>query len=280
MKITVLIENSVCRINPNGVKGEHGISLFIEMNDKKVLFDTGKSGLFYQNAQKSGIDISEVDYLFISHGHFDHGGGLKKFLSVNQKAKIYLHRKALGKYYAKLLGIIPLYIGLNQKLWQQHQSRFVLLEKDTKITNDLMVIENFKHRFPIPKGNGSLYEKTDKKLQKDRFLHEIALILSENDKNVVLTGCSHSGIVNMYHKAQSVLNGQKINAVLGGFHIHNPVTKKNESKSYLDRLSDALRETGATYYTGHCTGEKNYRYLKQYLGDALNTMRTGEIIEI
>jgi 7,8-dihydropterin-6-yl-methyl-4-(beta-D-ribofuranosyl)aminobenzene 5'-phosphate synthase len=280
MKITVLIENSVCQINPENVKGEHGISLHIEMKDKNVLFDTGKSGLFYQNAQKLGIDISEVDYLFISHGHFDHGGGLKKFLQVNQKAKIYLHRKALGKYYAKILGIIPLYIGLNKKLWQEHQDRFTLLDSDTQILNNLTVIGGFEHRFPIPKGNSSLYEKKDKKLQKDRFLHEIALIINENDKNVLLTGCSHSGIVNMYEKAVKILKGQKIDAVLGGFHIHNPVSKKNESKTYLDRLAKALQETGATYYTGHCTGEKNYKYLQQSLHTKLNTMRTGEVIEI
>jgi 7,8-dihydropterin-6-yl-methyl-4-(beta-D-ribofuranosyl)aminobenzene 5'-phosphate synthase len=280
MTITVLIENTVCNINPSGVNGEHGISLFIETDDNKILFDTGKSGLFYQNAQKLGIDIAEVDYVFISHGHFDHGGGLKQFLAINHKASIYLHHKAFGKHYAKLLGFIPLYIGLDRKIWKQHHERFILLDKETHITPNLIIIDDFESHFPIPKGNNSLYEKVNNKLQKDTFSHEIALIISNNDNNILLTGCSHSGIINMYDKASKVLDQSTIDTVIGGFHIHNPVTKKNESKAYLDQLAAALKKTGATYYTGHCTGEKNYNYLKQQLGDKLNTMRTGDVIKI
>jgi len=280
MIVSVLIENSVCSINSKDVKSEHGVSLYIELNDKKVLFDVGKSDLFYDNAKKMGIDLSEVDYLIISHGHFDHGGGIQKFLEINQKAKIYLHKKAIKKYYAKLLGFIPLYIGLDNKVIQQHINRFHFIEKDEIIADDMQILEGFQHQFPMPRGNKSLYQKENNKYVKDKFKHEIALVLKEQEKSVVMTACSHSGVINMYDKAQEALKGRKINAVFGGFHIHNPVTKKNEPKDYLDKLVMEIQKRDSVFYTGHCTGAKNFNYLKQSMGDQLQTMFTGEVISI
>jgi len=280
MKITVLIENGICRIDSHHLKPEHGISLYIETSQEKILFDVGKSDRFYQNALQLGVDISAVDKLFISHGHFDHGGGLAKFLELNTKAKVYLHRKATGKYYAKLLGFIPFYIGLNQKIIAQHKDRFVFIEEDTSVNANVFVLQNFAHHFPMPKGNASLYTKENNRWEKDMFSHEIVLVLKENDQHIIFTGCSHSGIINMYNKAKKYLNNADIKAVLGGFHIHNPVTKRNEPKDYLDRLRDELQQTGAVYYTGHCTGEKNFQYLKTYLGDRLQSMHTGAVIDL
>jgi len=280
MKITVLIENGTCAVNPAHVKPEHGISLYIETQGKKILFDVGKTDRFYENARKLGIDLSAVEYLFISHGHFDHGGGLKKFLEINDKAKIYLHRKAVEKHYAKLLGLIPVYIGLDQKLIEQHAHRFVWIDKNTQVEKNIHLLENFEHRFPLPKGNKNLYEKTGNRMVKDSFKHEIVLVLQEAGKNVVFTACSHSGVINMYEKAKKYLNGQEITAVLGGFHIFNPVTRQNESKDYLDKLARAIEETEAVFYTGHCTGEKNFKYLKNSLQEQLQSMHTGAVIEI
>ena len=280
MKITVLIENGTCSIDSHNLKPEHGISLYIETQQEKILFDVGKSDRFYTNAQKLGIDISAVDKLFISHGHFDHGGGLQKFFEINNKAKVYMHRKAIGKYYAKLLGFIPVYIGLSRKIVTQYKDRFVFVEEDMRVADNIFVLQNFDHDFPVPKGNGSLYAKENKQWKKDMFRHEIVLVLKENDKHIVFTGCSHSGVINMYNKAKKYLNNADIKAVLGGFHIHNPVTKRNEPKDYLDRLRDELQQTEAVYYTGHCTGEKNFQYLKTYLGDQLQSMHTGAVIDL
>ncbi|TAL63737.1 MAG: MBL fold metallo-hydrolase, partial [Bacteroidetes bacterium] len=120
MKITVLAENSVCKTNSLDVKAENGLSLFIEFDKRKILFDTGQSDLFIQNAEKMGIDLSQVDYLVISHGHFDHGGGLKHFLKINKKAKIFLHINAAHKFYTKIFGFIPYYVGLDQKIIVQN----------------------------------------------------------------------------------------------------------------------------------------------------------------
>ena len=110
MKITVLAENSVCKSNSLNVKAENGLSLFIEFDERKILFDTGQSDLFIHNARKMGIDLSQVDYLVISHGHFDHGGGLKHFLKINKKAKVFLHINAAKNF-------IRGYLGLSLIMW-------------------------------------------------------------------------------------------------------------------------------------------------------------------
>lgn len=280
MKISVLVENSVCSTSDLAVKPEHGLSLHIEVNGLKILFDVGKSDLFARNAKEMGIDLTEVDFLFISHGHYDHGGGLKHFLEINKKAKIYMHEHANNKHYAKLLGFIPLYIGLNSKIVEKNIDRIQFINKDELITDDMILLEGFKHDFPLPKGNLSLYEKNDKKLVHDHFKHEILLLLKEKGKNVVLTACSHSGIINMMEKSNEVLNGEKINAVFGGLHTYNPATRKNEDKLYLDNLASEMEKSNSVFYTGHCTGEKNFLYLKEKLGDSIKSMNTGEVIII
>jgi 7,8-dihydropterin-6-yl-methyl-4-(beta-D-ribofuranosyl)aminobenzene 5'-phosphate synthase len=98
MKITVLAENSVCKTNFLNLKAEKELSLFIEFDERKILFETGESDIFIQNACEMGIDLSQVDYLVISHGHPDHRGGLKHFQKINNKAKVFLHVYAAPFY--------------------------------------------------------------------------------------------------------------------------------------------------------------------------------------
>ena len=263
------------------MKSEHGLSLFIESNGKKILFDTGKSALFFSNAEKMGIDLSQVDVCVISHGHFDHGGGLKRFLEVNKKAKIYLHRQATGAYYTKILGgFIPYYIGLKKSLLDKNQDRFHYIETDMLIADDIQIIENIPHEFPLPKGNLSLFEKKDKQYIHDRFRHEIVMLIKENDKAVVFTGCSHSGILNMVQKAKNYIKEETLAAVLGGFHTYNPVTKENESDEYLNNLAVEMLKHQTNFYTGHCTGEYSFTYLKEKMAGNLQMINTGTVIEL
>lgn len=280
MKISVIVENSVCNTSSNDLKPEHGLSVHIEVNGTNILFDVGKSDLFIRNSQKMGIDLSAVDFLVISHGHYDHGGGLKHFLNVNKKAKIFMHKKAINKYYTKLFGFIPYYIGLNRKVVNKNKDRINLIEKDKTLTENISLLEGFKPNFPLPNGNRSLYEKQDKGFAHDKFQHEIILLLKENDKTVVLTACSHSGIINMLEKSNNTLKGRNIDAVFGGFHTYNPVTKKSESKEYLNMLASEMGKNNTAFYTGHCTGEKSFSYLKEKLGNKIQTMNTGEVISI
>ena len=157
MKISVLVENSICKTNMNNVKSEHGLSLFIEFGNRKILFDTGQSSLFIQNAVKMGIDLSQVDYLIISHGHFDHGGGLKHFMEINKKARIFLHKRAANMYYTKIFGFIPYYVGLDQRILSQSIDRLEYINNSQKIDDKIALLEGFPEVFPQPEANKVLF---------------------------------------------------------------------------------------------------------------------------
>jgi 7,8-dihydropterin-6-yl-methyl-4-(beta-D-ribofuranosyl)aminobenzene 5'-phosphate synthase len=279
MKITVLAENSVCKSDSLNLKAENGLSLYIEFEGRKILFDTGQSDLFIQNAAKLGIDLSQVDYLVISHGHFDHGGGLKHFLKINKKAKIFLHIYATHKFYTKIFGFIPYYVGLDQRIVAQ-KNRIYFLEEDTQIEDNIILLEGFTEDFPQPESNKALFEKVKSKFITDKFNHELAMLLIENDEIVLFTGCSHSGIINIIEEVKLFSKTMKIKTTFGGFHIHNPICKKNESPEYIDKLAEALGETDPVFYTGHCTGESNFWYISGWMCRRIKTMNTGEVIEV
>jgi 7,8-dihydropterin-6-yl-methyl-4-(beta-D-ribofuranosyl)aminobenzene 5'-phosphate synthase len=279
MKITVLAENSVCKSNSLNLKPEHGLSLFIEFDERKILFDTGQSDLFIQNAEKMGIDLSQVEYLIISHGHFDHGGGIKHFLKINKKAKIFLHINAAHRFYTKIFGFIPYYVGLDQRIIAQ-KNRIYFIEEDTRVNDKIILLEGFPEVFPLPEANKELFEKAKNHFIADKFNHELVMLLIENDEIVLFSGCSHSGIINILEEVKLYSKTMRIKATFGGFHIHNPVRNKNESPDYIDKLAEALGDTDQVFYTGHCTGEKNFRYIKGWLCTKLQTMNTGEVIVV
>ena len=279
MKITVLAENSVCEINSSNVKAENGLSLFIEFEERKIVFDTGQSDLFIQNAVKFGIDLSQADYLIISHGHFDHGGGLKHFLKINKRAKIFLHINAVHKYYTRIFGFIPYYVGLDQKIIT-HNSRINFIEEDTQIDDKIILLEGFPETFPQPKSNKALSEKTRNMFAIDKFKHEIVMLLIENDEIVLFSGCSHSGIINIIEEVKLFSKAMRIKATFGGFHIHNAISKKNESQFYIDDLAETLGETDPIFYTGHCTGEKNFLYIKGLMGNKIQAISSGQVFEV
>jgi 7,8-dihydropterin-6-yl-methyl-4-(beta-D-ribofuranosyl)aminobenzene 5'-phosphate synthase len=279
MKITVLAENLVCKSSSLNLKAENGLSLFIEFDERIILFDTGQSDIFIYNAMKMGIDLSQVDYLVISHGHFDHGGGLKHFQKINKKAKIFLHRNATNKFYTKIFGVIPYYVGLDQKLIDQN-TRIYFIEEDTQIDEKMILLEGFPEVFPQPESNKALFEKSENRFIADKFNHEIVMLLIENDEIVLFSGCSHSGIINIIEEVKLLSKSMRIKATFGGFHIHNPISKKNESPDYIVKLAEALGETDQVFYTGHCTGEKNFRYINGWMCRKIRTMNTGEVIEV
>ena len=280
MKVTVLAENSIGKTHLRDVKPEHGLSLFIEFEDKKILFDLGQSDLFIRNAEKMGIDLSQVDYLFISHGHYDHGGGLQYFLKNNNKAKIYLHKKATNRFYTKILGFIPFYVGLDQKTISQNSGRMNFILRNTQIEDNIVLLEGFPEIFPQSDANKTLFEKSDKKMVPDKFKHEIALLLFDKEEVVLFSGCSHSGIINIIDEVKLFTDDKRIKAIFGGFHIYNPINKKSESPCYINKLTEAMDEADAVFYAGHCTGEANYFSIKKRLGRRIQTMSTGEVIEV
>lgn len=280
MKVTVLVENELCSTAKAGLQKVHGLSLYIETGERKMLFDVGPGTLFAENAERLGIDISEVDSVILSHGHRDHGGGLEHFLKINKRATVYMHREAGIQHYAKLFGLVPLYIGLDQKVIESNRERIELIDNEFELTPEISLLETISATFPRPESNKSLFKRGEKGLVPDDFRHELVLVIKESDGVIIFTGCSHSGIVNMLERAKNITEKERVKAVLGGFHLHNPVNKKDASPAYLQRVGESLKSVETNFYTGHCTGPKNFSALKSILGERLHTMNTGRVIEI
>lgn len=259
MKITVLMENTALR---DDLAAEHGLSLYIETAEKRILFDTGQTGAFADNAAKLGIDLSRVDFCILSHGHYDHGGGLARFLQINDHAPVYLSRHAFGEYFSS-----GKFIGLNPEL--EGNPRLIpvadVLEIGEGITlcscNDLVRPFSFGVFGQTLRQNGRHLE--------DAYLHEQYLILEEQNRKICFSGCSHKGVLNILHWLRP-------DVFLGGFHF---IKIDPEGRELQDALGH-LKAFPTRYFTGHCTGQAQYDVLKQALGNRLDYLHTGTVIEL
>lgn len=275
MKIITLLENET--ISKEYIN-KHGLSIYIETNNKKILFDTGPDKSFALNADKKGVKLDEVDLLVISHGHYDHGGGIEEFLKRNNKAKIYIGKGAFDDYYVRLLKIFKHYIGLKKEL--ENNSRFIIVEDKLRVDNNIVLFGNVDGKILLPKGNKKLLMRDDEQnLIQDDFKHEISMIIGEESNYALFIGCSHNGIINIISKAKNVVSSN-ISTVIGGMHLMNIRSIDAKNKRFLDELTNELdKQEVNKYYTCHCTGERAYDYLKVKLSN-LNQLNTGMSIEV
>jgi len=273
MIVRTLVEDTK---TATGLGSEHGLSLHIETNGYKILFDVGASDLFLRNANEMNVSVSDVDYLVISHGHYDHGGGLRAFLKTNTKAKVFIHQLAFEKYYAQRLDSLD-YIGLDEELKQNKQ--IVLISGLFSVNENLRLFANTTQRNLRLKSNSSLFMEQDGQIIEDVFNHEQNLIIKEDGKTVLLTGCAHNGIINIL-KEFNDLQSSMPDYVIGGFHLSSRSSGGNESFETIDRIGQFLTEAKAMYYTGHCTGIGPYRRLKSILGTRIEYLSTGSKIVI
>lgn len=250
MNLTTLIENTTSR---SDLSCEHGLSLYIETETHKILFDAGQSGAFADNAEKLGIDLSAVDLCILSHGHYDHGGGLARFLERNTKAPIYLSCHAFGGHY----NAAGKYIGLDRNL--QKNNRLIFTDGKTTIAPNLTL-----HQIPVPPSDPAGLTMLENGLQiPEDFRHEQYLQIEENGKNILISGCSHKGIL-------QIMDQFHPDILVGGFHF-----MKIEDRARLETAAKKLLEYPTMYYTGHCTGQAQFAILKEIMGSKLHNLSTG-----
>ena len=269
------MENTAC---DGGLCAAHGLSLYIETPKHKILFDMGPDGRFIGNAQKLGVDLSAVDVAVLSHGHFDHGGGLRAFSEVNSRADILIHTDAFGNFYAVRPGKEPAYIGLDPELWEL-ESRVIPTADFVKLDDELTLFSDEPEVFPALAASAKLHVETPEGLRPDPFTHEQNLLVTAWGKSVLFAGCAHRGIVNILAGAKERL-GRLPDAVFGGFHFFELDPADPKSARLIDDTANALLEGETVYYTGHCTGEYAYGRLHAILGDRLRRMSGGGIVEI
>ncbi len=281
MKVITLLENTS---QPgSALIAKHGLSLYIETEDKKLLFDTGPDASFLQNSQSLGVDLTTVDIAVISHSHYDHGGGLEDFLKINQKAQVYLSPYAKGEYYARRAGDQMVYIGLNHEVLERYQNRIHYIDKNIVISPGITLLPNTEHSTFKP--SAILYKKWEGVLVEDTYDHELIMVIQEKNpagKEIlhVFTGCSHNGVINMVLSVKKDFPDHEIQTLIGGFHLMNTTTggMKEDEATVLGIAISLLKSDINAIYTGHCTGLEALRILEQVLEDKISCLTTGRTI--
>lgn len=282
MRITVLIENDVLE-GRDDLTPEFGLSIHVRTGDRQILFDTGSSGAFADNAEALGVDLAEVDVAVLSHHHFDHGGGLGRFLESNERAPICLRQAETTDRYFKAFAVIKRPIGLDLGLLDQRPNRFEFISGEREIAPGVFLITEIGSAYARPKGNRHLFVNRGESLVPDPFDHELVMVIHEDDGMVVFSGCSHNGILNMIGAARDRFPEVPIKAVIGGFHLigiplFNTMTASRGEVEDMGR--EILTFSPGKVYSAHCTGVKGFQVLQGVMGDTLEIFHTGTTIEV
>ncbi len=281
MKITTLVENRPSLDDP-ALVAEWGLSQHVEIGGRRLLFDMGASDAFARNAARLGIDLGTVDAAIVSHHHYDHGGGLARFLELNDHAPIYLGESPDGDPIVKLLGFVKKSVGLDDALLARHAARFRVVRERTEVLPGVLVLPHVRGTNPRPAGNRQLFVRRDGHLEHDDFRHELTVALRDGKTLVVLTGCAHSGLLNMVEAAAAEFPGVPVEAVVGGFHLASlpPFRGASEREEVIADIGRRVLELGVgTTHTGHCTGAKAYGVLREAMGARVAEFRTGTRLE-
>lgn len=270
----VLIENTA---RP-GFTPQHGLSLHITTPRHRLLFDVGQNGLFISHAGKMGLSLSQVDAMILSHGHFDHGGGIADFFAVNQRAYLYAAPGAFAPHYARRGDGTVESIGLEPALGRHRRVQFAGPRQ--KLDEELTLFAGVTGRELLsPAGNNMLIER-EGQLAPDPFEHEQSLLITAAGSPAVLVaGCAHRGIVNIVTRARDIL-GRDPEIVVGGFHLSRPREGSEVDPAVVDALADRLSQFSSRFYTCHCTGRGPYERLRQRLGEQIGYLSTGERLTV
>ncbi len=282
MKVTTLIENRPSKTDWR-LAAEWGLSLHIEFNGHNILFDTGASGSFAKNSEHLSVSIASVDTAVLSHHHYDHGGGLRKFFELNSSAKVHMGETPNGECFAKVSGFVEKYIGLDKTVFADFEERFNHIKNPAEILPDVFVFPHIINEHPKPEGNKHLFLRKNHSFTLDDFTHEIVMAIKEKGKLIIFTGCSHNGILNMIDTVSQEFKGIPIKAVIGGFHLvaAAPFGFMSGSREEVENIGRSILNYPIDEtYTGHCTGDKAFEVLKSVMGDQLTDLRTGTIFEV
>ena len=276
MRIVNLIENTEGKA---GCISAHGLSFYIEKGDRKMLMDLGPSEDTLKNAESLGIDLNAVDTVILSHGHYDHSGGIIPFSKINNHADIYMQSLALGDYYAddgeNAEGERYRYIGIDKSIANLPQ--VMKISGDCVIDEgiELFTIKSRTHELPFT--NKRLLMKTGGEFVRDDFRHEHFLVLTEGGKSVLMGGCAHNGILSIMD-AYEEKYGKAPDAVISGFHLMKKTPYREDQVKEIDDIARKLCEYPTVFYTCHCTGIEAFDIMKEVMGDKLIYVHSGDEI--
>ena len=255
---TVLVDN----IANNDLSSEWGLAVYIEYRGKNILLDTGASPLFCANAERLGIELTEVDFGVLSHAHYDHSDGMEAFFRANETAPFYLQKEAKEDCYGKKL-IFRRYIGIQKGLLSRRAGRIRYVAGRTELSEGVTLLPHTTEGLAARGKAARMVRRVGSRWVTDDFAHEQTLVFTTEQGLVVFNSCSHGGVDNIIREVKDAFPGSHIHAYLGGFHLFK--TPEVEVRA----LAKQLRAEGLDrIVTGHCTGEKAFCVLKEELGNA------------
>lgn len=247
LQISVLVDNTV---NGQGLLAEHGLSFWIEHGSSRILFDTGQGNVIGNNIKRLGVQLDQADSIILSHGHYDHTGGLSLVLDATVNPRVYAHSQALTLKYSRSSEGVARYIGISQlnQAAIYSKANLILTEEPTEIDSGVWLTG------PIPRTNA--FENTGGSFFNDRECCEVdelvddqALFLETESGTVVVLGCAHSGVINTLDYIRILTNNLPIHALIGGMHLGSA------SQDRIDATVNELRLLGIECIIPcHCTG--------------------------
>ncbi len=267
MKVTIVVENhSGFR---KGFYGAHGFSALLE-HKARVLIDTGVDGdVLLKNMKELGINPEDIDYLFLTHGHYDHTGGLKALLEArSQRLNVIAHPNIFSRRVALKPYLRDISLPFSRGELEEAGAEFILSKDPFQFAERIWSSGEIE-RITWDRAVGYLVENG--RLLRDPVKDDMALIVDAGDGIIVITGCGHSGILNIARYAGKLFN-KPIKALIGGFHLAN--AKENI-------LGEVVRNLKAEkLYAGHCTGIESFSYLRCRLGERVEPLHVGKVIEL
>ena len=277
MKITVLIENTT----QSELLCEHGLSLLIENNGKKILLDAGTTDKFLENARNMKLDLMDVDMCVLSHGHYDHSGGFYSYLQMNDVVKVYAMEKFDEEYFSSNGGMHG--IGVPKDIIKEFGHRFIKVSEVTKIDEGVYLVPHTTKGLEKIGERTGLFKKVDGEILPDDFAHEMSLVIYTKEGLTIFNSCSHGGFCNIIREVKEFFGDRSINAFVGGLHMKG----MKDGVEYCTFSDEQITEIAVTMeqenikkiYTGHCTGEAGFEKVRLACGDErVEKLYTGKII--
>ena len=275
MIVKILMEN--LSDGMPGITGMHGLSYYIETGKHRLLMDTGPSPATWNNALTMGVDISGIDTVVLSHGHYDHCGGVLSFSEKNGTAPVFIRPEAFGNFIHLKPGEEK-YIGIDPEIRNLPQIRTVPADYD--IDENIHLFSNVTGRRLWPRGNTHLKKKLNSGLLvQDIFDHEQYLVITESGKSVLFSGCAHNGILNILDVFRNKY-GRDPDAVFSGFHMARTAEQTPDDIKNIRSTAEELKSMNTVFYTGHCTGQEPFDIMKTIMGDRLFYAKCGDSFRI
>lgn len=274
ISITTLSENTAAA---GGLLGEWGLAILIETDAANILFDTGQSISTYHNADFLGVDLNRVEKIVLSHGHYDHTGGLRQVLwKISREVEVTAHPDIWAVKYARRQGG-ERYIGIpfRQKELESLGARFNLTTKSVRISDKMMTTGEIPMVTDFETVDTGLFVKEGTDYKPDKVLDDQALIINTGQGLVVILGCAHRGIINTLYQAQKLTGVSRIYMVLGGCHLMGAT----EERIWLTIA--ALKELGVSRLgVSHCTGLPAAAIMAREFGDSFFFNNAGTRVNL